>query len=295
MSADVFFFGTYTKTMPTRRRKLSGGTFQNRKIRIGPRGGKYILKGGRKMYLSGESRPKIRIGPRGGKFILKGGKKMYLSGGQACAMGSKGICRKSDKDDGKCYVGQSGRCRKKTAQSAFPIIISGFMGIGKSTFAKKYPNTLDLDSAGFSWCPGDRASDKRVQKLIEKHSSCDKTLNERTRNPNATSDYVNAIKDAMKSTKYEYIFVSTHESTRKWLHENKIPFILVYPAEDRKDEWVKNLTERGTSGLAKFLQSNWSTGINLIGGLKKDKFHTKKIIMEHPYFLSDYAEILNFS
>jgi len=39
--------------MPTRRRKLSGGTFQNRKIRIGPRGGKYILKGGRKMYLSG--------------------------------------------------------------------------------------------------------------------------------------------------------------------------------------------------------------------------------------------------
>ena len=33
--------------MPTRR------TFQNRKIRIGPRGGKYILKGGRKMYLSG--------------------------------------------------------------------------------------------------------------------------------------------------------------------------------------------------------------------------------------------------
>lgn len=53
MSADVFFFETYTKTMPTRRRKLSGGTFQNRKIRIGPRGGKYILKGGRKMYLSG--------------------------------------------------------------------------------------------------------------------------------------------------------------------------------------------------------------------------------------------------
>ena len=39
--------------MPTRRRKLSGGTFQNRKIRIGPRGGKYILKGGRKRYLSG--------------------------------------------------------------------------------------------------------------------------------------------------------------------------------------------------------------------------------------------------
>ena len=38
--------------MPTRR-KLSGGTFQNRKIRTGPRGGKYILKGGRKRYLSG--------------------------------------------------------------------------------------------------------------------------------------------------------------------------------------------------------------------------------------------------
>ena len=175
-----------------------------------------------------------------------------------------------------------------------PIIISGFMGIGKSTFAKDFKNTLDLDSAGFSWCPGDPASDERVQKLIEKHSSCDKTLTERIRNPNATSDYVNAIEDAMKTGGYDYIFVSTHESTRKWLHENNIPFILVYPAENRKDEWIKNLTKRGTPGLAKFLQSNWNTGMNLIGGLQKDKFHTKEIIMESPKFLSDYAENLNY-
>ena len=39
--------------MPRRRKLSGGGTFQNRKIRTGPRGGKYILKGGKKHYLSG--------------------------------------------------------------------------------------------------------------------------------------------------------------------------------------------------------------------------------------------------
>ena len=59
---------------------------------------------------------KIRTGPRGGKYILKGGQKRYLSGGQACAMGAKGRCKKSKTDDGQCdFNPQTKRCRKKKA------------------------------------------------------------------------------------------------------------------------------------------------------------------------------------
>lgn len=61
---------------------------------------------------------KIRTGPRGGKYILKGGQKRYLSGGQACAMGGKGRCKKSKTDDGNCYMGDKGRCRKKKKPKA---------------------------------------------------------------------------------------------------------------------------------------------------------------------------------
>jgi hypothetical protein len=59
---------------------------------------------------------KIRTGPRGGKYILKGGQKRYLSGGQACAMGGKGRCKKSKTDDGQCdFNPPTKRCRKKKA------------------------------------------------------------------------------------------------------------------------------------------------------------------------------------
>ena len=60
---------------------------------------------------------KIRTGPRGGKYILKGGQKRYLSGGQACAMGGKGRCKKSKIDDGQCdFNPPTKRCRKKKAK-----------------------------------------------------------------------------------------------------------------------------------------------------------------------------------
>jgi len=59
---------------------------------------------------------KIRTGPRGGKYILRGGKKRYLSGGQACAIGDKKRCKKSSKDDGNCYFAETKRCRKKKAK-----------------------------------------------------------------------------------------------------------------------------------------------------------------------------------
>lgn len=174
------------------------------------------------------------------------------------------------------------------------MIISGFPGIGKSTLAGIDQNILDLDSAGFSWCPGDKASDSRVQQLIDSHSSCDKNQTKRERNPNATSDYTNAILTAMLSNQYKYIFVSTHENTRKWLFENKIPFILVYPAKDRKEEWKENLFRRGTTGLANFLYNNWDNGINLIGGLESDEYASKKIVLQYPKFLADYKDQLSF-
>ena len=59
---------------------------------------------------------KIRTGPRGGKYILKGGKKMYLSGGLACSKYRKTKDPKCEEQDGCQWVkgkGCTGRSNAK--------------------------------------------------------------------------------------------------------------------------------------------------------------------------------------
>ena len=154
------------------------------------------------------------------------------------------------------------------------IIISGFAGVGKSTLEKK-PNlkVLDLDSSAFTWCPG--------------APSCPNTSRpyKKFRNHNFKYDYINAIISAYKSQKYHYIFVSTHEETRQLLNANNIPFTLVYPSIDRKEEFTENYIRRGnTDALIKYLTENWNT---LITNLKNDTYSNQKIEMTSGY-LDDY-------
>ena len=101
------------------------------------------------------------------------------------------------------------------------IVISGFPGIGKSTLAQNARlNTLDLDSGDFSWCPGKAKGCQGYNCPPNKNG----VKVNRCRNPHANRNYGEAILDMYKSGAYDYIFVSTHESTRKFLHDNGIKF-----------------------------------------------------------------------
>lgn len=64
----------------TKRRSQRKWDRLDRKLRTGPRGGKYYLYGGRRNYVTTSriSTTAIKVGPRGGKYVIRNGTKRYL-------------------------------------------------------------------------------------------------------------------------------------------------------------------------------------------------------------------------
>jgi len=109
------------------------------------------------------------------------------------------------------------------------LVISGFPGIGKSHFFRKNKDkvVLDSDSSKFSW----------IEKGI--------------RHPDFPNNYIKYIKENLAYInplgvgKADIILVSSHKNVRDALVENDIPFTLVYPSRDIKEEYLQRYKDRG--------------------------------------------------
>ena len=93
------------------------------------------------------------------------------------------------------------------------IIISGFQGIGKTTYAKSHPNTVDLESSNF---------DKTNEKWY--------------------LDYCRTALDLME--KGHTVFVSSHKIVRDYLLRQTPYYIMVCPTMEMKDVWIQDLADR---------------------------------------------------
>lgn len=103
-------------------------------------------------------------------------------------------------------------------------IISAFPGTGKSTYHNKHKETtLDSDSSNFSWI-----TDSDGNKV---------------RNPDFPKNYIQHIKENIG--KYEIIFISSHKEVRDALLDECIFFYLVYPDDNRKEEFIERYRNRG--------------------------------------------------
>ena len=118
-------------------------------------------------------------------------------------------------------------------------IISAFPGTGKTTYFNAHPKTtLDSDSSEFSWVKDENGN------------------NTKKRNPNFPQNYIEHIKENIG--KYEFIFVSSHKEVREALKENCLHFYLIYPTENRKEEFIKRYKDRNNpNGFIKLLESKW--------------------------------------
>jgi hypothetical protein len=59
-------------------------------------------------------------------------------------------------------------------------------------------------------------------------------------------------------TKYEYIFVSTHEEVREALLDNCIFFYVIYPDCVDKEKYIERFKKRGnTTDFVKLLDEKW--------------------------------------
>lgn len=149
-------------------------------------------------------------------------------------------------------------------------IISAFPGCGKTTYYKKwsqyspenvwrsnnngeqvYDNIgfpcgekiLDSDSSLFSWI-----YDENGNKTNE-------------RNPEFPNNYIQHIKDHMWTE--GVIFVSSHKTVRDALKEAGIPYTLIFPCKDMKDEWMHRFKERGNDeAFIKFQDEHWDEFID---------------------------------
>lgn len=112
-------------------------------------------------------------------------------------------------------------------------IISGFPGVGKSTFARRHPDTvLDLDSSKFS------------------------------KSKNFPENYIQAIIAADRLNYYEYILVSTHEQVREAMTANNISYLSIFPSIELKELYLEQYKLRGDSPeFIDFMDKNFETFI----------------------------------
>lgn len=110
------------------------------------------------------------------------------------------------------------------------VIISGFPGIGKSELFKIYGEfkVSDSDSSKF---PKD----------------------------NFPANYISHIKDLIANSNKKYILISSHKVVRDALIAENIPFFLVYPNENCKDEYINRYIKRGSpEAFVTLLSNNFS-------------------------------------
>ena len=107
------------------------------------------------------------------------------------------------------------------------MIISAFPGMGKSYAFGKYGEDICSDS--------------------------DSSKFDKSDFPN---NYITHIKSLIGKKKY--IFVSSHKVVRDALKEENIPYTLVFPTVERKEEFLSNYKKRGnTESFIKLLEDNF--------------------------------------
>lgn len=165
------------------------------------------------------------------------------------------------------------------------VIISAFPGTGKTFF---YNNAngitiADSDSGKYSW--------------IHKEDGT------KERNPEFPENYIKHIKSLIG--KVEYIFVSTHEEVRNALFNNNIPFIIVYPHESLKSEFIRRYKERGSDeAFIKLLDENFEKWTRDLSDWVIDKTSVSKeyrdkvialLIFKDDYYLRDVINHKDFA
>lgn len=119
-------------------------------------------------------------------------------------------------------IAQMGR---REIMSLKGIIICGFPGIGKTSAESVCREAIDCESSGF-------------------HYIFDPTGVEKE-NPNWVSEYVNFIEKCAKDGKYRFVLASTHLKVREELDMRMIPYIVVVPRKNLKDEYLARYVKRG--------------------------------------------------
>jgi hypothetical protein len=122
-------------------------------------------------------------------------------------------------------------------------IISAFPGTGKSHFAREYSDemVLDLASTTFRWLTTEDGG--------------------REKNPDFPANYLECIKQNLGVA--SLVLVSTHQEITNTLVDEGLPFTLVYPERELKDEYLDRFKQRGSpETFVTSLANRWDSFID---------------------------------
>lgn len=157
------------------------------------------------------------------------------------------------------------------------MIIAGFSGIGKTTFANTHKNVVDLHVMPYKY--------SNFNEIINKYNGESiKAAPELVLNINWRYEYYDKLILLCRSEPDKIILVPSDVQIMNWLQNDDIPFTLVFPAYELKEEYQSRFLERGnTKDFLDIFIANWD---NWLGRLKLQKGCTK-IELKANEFLSD--------
>jgi hypothetical protein len=141
-------------------------------------------------------------------------------------------------------------------------VYSAFPGVGKTTYFNTTDrNVLDSDSSKF---------DKK----------------------NFPSNYIEHIERNIQDPKVDKILVSSHKDVRDALLKKGIPFVLVYPDRDIKDEYIQRYKDRGNNdAFVDLLEKNWDNWMDEMDQMEAPQGQTLyKVKLGSGQYLTDVID-----
>jgi hypothetical protein len=160
------------------------------------------------------------------------------------------------------------------------MIIAAYAGCGKTSFATMVGNAaIDLHCVSFKYYLDENNNRGEAGKADPDNEM----------RPDWPYNYVSAIKDVMD--KYEYVLIPSDFRVLALMTAEGIPYILVYPHRDCREEYLERYIDRGNKdNFLSIFYENWDW---FIDHLEADKYG-KHIVLQSHQFLSDVTDNIKF-
>ena len=170
----------------------------------------------------------------------------------------------------------SNELKEKSSQGRLPkmeggVVIVAFPGCGK-THAKKMlgDKIIDHDTAPDSW-----EKDENGNLKLDENGK-------KIRKPDYFQNYAKEVNQLR--FQYDYVCVTSHQEVRDELNKQNIPYVVIYPPRDMKDEMIQRYIDRGSpDSFVKTMSNNFEMFLNTL----ENDVTPNKIVLKPSQHLSD--------